>query len=263
MRNTTGEKIIEKLRKLGFSEQEAKIYLALLSVGESSVGGIIDETKYHREIVYTGLANLENQGLVQSKIKKKKMHYWAIEPAKLVQKNQERAETAEKLLPDLKKIYKENPLSIQLFEGPDGYEEIQKDIQVALKNREKYFVIGGAGDNWYRVTKEFYKKYHKKLLKRGILMLTVTSKKEAEGIAKYENPEFNPVRVMPENFAAPSSTMIYGDRVIIHVFGESPMAIMIRSKAVSGSYKNYFNALWDMSEEYKYYNYGLRIKNYG
>ena len=83
-------------------------------------------------------------------------------------------------------------------------------------------------------------------------MLTVTSIKEAEGIAKHDDPRVNPIRVMPSNFSAPSSTLFYADKVVIQVFGESPVAIMIRSKAVSNAYKKYFEALWNISEEFEY-----------
>lgn len=226
--------------------------MALLKRGESRAGEIIEETSYHREIVYSALGRLERDGLVQSITKKRITYFQAVEPKRLIEKINEKANIAKQLLPSLENIHKEIPLAIQVFEGPEGYEEVQKDIQTTLKNGEKFYVIGGAGDAWYKVTEPYYKKYQKLFLKRGIQMLTVTSKLEAEGIARYENPKVNPIRVMPANFSAPSSTLFYADKVVIQVFGESPVAIMIRSKAVSGAYKKYFDALWNMSDEFQY-----------
>jgi len=238
------------LESLGFSRYDADIYLALLRVGQSSVGSIIDATKHHREIVYTGLKHLEEEGLIQSLTKKRVRHYNALDPEVLSKKLQKKADLATKILPDLKKISRQLPVSIQILEGPEGYEEIQKDIASALKNRDRYFVIGGAGDSWYFVTKKFYKYYHKRLYKRGIRMQTVTYENEAKGIRKFEIEGFNPIKILPDRFNAPTSTMIYKDRTIIHIFGESPLAIMIRSKEVSRSYKKYFDTLWKMGKDY-------------
>ncbi|OGD61917.1 hypothetical protein A2215_02155 [Candidatus Berkelbacteria bacterium RIFOXYA2_FULL_43_10] len=244
--------ITSKLESIGFSRQDAEVYLALLKRGESRAGEIIEETCYHREIVYSALGRLERDGLVQSITKKGIKYFQAAKPEKVIDKINEKADIAKKLLPTLESIYKEIPLAIQVFEGSGGYEEVQKDIQVSLKDRDRFFVIGGAGDAWYKVTEPYYKKYQKLFLKRGIQMLTVTSIKEAEGIAKHEDPRVNPIRVMPSNFSAPSSTLFYADKVVIQVFGESPVAIMIRSKAVSNAYKKYFEALWNISEEFEY-----------
>lgn len=240
----------ETLEQLGLSGFDAELYLALLARGLTPVGVLVDDLKSHRELVYGGLKRLEYQGLVQTIEKKKIKHYQALEPELLVRKIEKQAELAQKALPSLKKIYQQMPLSIRIFEGPEGFEEIQRDIQTLLKDKEDYFVIGGAGEAWYGVVKDFYKTYHKKLLKRGIKMLTVTYEKEAEGIIKYELSGFNPIRILPDKFSVPSSTMIYADKIIIQIFGEKPVAIMIHSKEVSKSYKNYFQSLWGIAKPY-------------
>lgn len=54
---------------------------------------------------------------------------------------------------------------------------------------------------------------------------------------------FCEVRVLPENFQAPSSTKVYANRVAIQVFGERPFVILIKSKAVSGACMKYFVSL--------------------
>lgn len=240
------------LIELGLSNSDAKIYLALLKEGGTSVGLIIKKTGFYREVVYGGLKRLEKQGLVQSKQKKKVRFYQANDPAILARKIQEKADLAKNLLPDLQTLFKQPRVSVQIFEGPEGYEEIQKDIWISLKNNEDYYVIGGAGDAWYAVTKNFYQKYHQRLLKRNTQMKTVTFSNEAKGIAKYENPAFNPIRIIPEKFSTPSSTMIYADKIIIHVFGEAPLAIMIQSQAISQAYKKYFFTLWVIGKPFKY-----------
>ncbi len=78
-----------------------------------------------------------------------------------------------------------------------------------------------------------------------------TYKNEGEGIAKYENPEFNLVRVLPDSFRAPSSSVIYKDKLLIQIFGERFIAIVIQSKQISDAYRHYFNFLWDIGKPLK------------
>ncbi|MCL5411057.1 MAG: hypothetical protein M1324_04435 [Patescibacteria group bacterium] len=241
-------KMQETLQQLGLSPFDSELYLALLRQGESPVGKLIEQTGSHRELVYGGLRRLEQEGLIQSVEKKKIKHYQAFEPDILVRKIQVQAELAKNALPELKKIHNQTPLTVKIFEGPEGFEEIQRDIQASLKDSDEYYVIGGSGGDWYSVTQEFYMKYRKQSLNRGITLKSVTYNGEAEGIAEKEPDGFCVVRVLPESFPAPSATKVYADKVIIQVFGEQPIAIMIRSEAVSKAYKNYFRTLWNVAE---------------
>ena len=241
-------KIEHKLEQLGFSPFDANLYVTLLRAGVSSVGKLIEGTGSHRELIYGGLRRLENEGLVQSIEKKKIKHYQALDPNILVQKTKAKTELAESLLPDLSKIFTQTPVSVKIFEGPDGFEEIQRDIQVSLKDGEEYYVIGGSGGDWYEVTKDFYMKYRKKSVKRGIRLKSVTYKNEIKGIEAKEPKGFCLAKALPENFSTPSATKVYADKIVIQVFGEQPIALMVKSKAVSEAYKNYFETLWKIAK---------------
>lgn len=240
--------IKETLQQLGLSAFDAELYLTLLRQGISPVGKLIESTGSHRELVYGGLRRLEQEGLVQSIEKKKIKHYQALDPKTLIQKTKAKTELAESLLPDLLKIYRQTPVSVKIFEGPEGFEEIQKDIQDSLKDKEEYYVIGGSGGDWYEVTKDFYIKYRKQSLKRGIQLKSVTYKDEIKGIKEKEPIGFCVVKALPEHFSTPSATKIYADKIIIQIFGEQPIAIMVKSKAVSEAYKNYFQTLWKIAK---------------
>ena len=236
------------LQKLGFSSQEAEVYLAILKVGESAVGVIIGQTGFHRDLVYGALTRLEQQGLVQSLEKKKIRHYQAVDPAVLVRREKEKADLAVSLLPHLQELYNQPAVAVKIYEGAEGLEEIEKDWAESLGDGEEFYCIGGAGSSWYEVAKPFYRKYHEKLFKRGIILKTVTFKNEGESIAKYENPAFNPVRVLPDTFRAPSSSVIYKDKLLIQVFGERFIAIVIQSKQISDAYRHYFDFLWNIGK---------------
>ena len=236
--------IKNSLQKLGFSAQDVEVYLTALKVGESSVGAIIAKTGFHREIVYGALSRLEQQGLVQAFEKKKIRHYQAQDPAILVRKEKEKADLALSMLPQLQELFTQPAVSIKVYERAEGLEEIEKDWAASLKDGEEFYCIGGAGDAWYEVAAPFYKKYHDRLLKRNIRLKTVTYANESRGIARYENLKFNAIRVLPENFRVPSSSVIYADKLLLQIFGEQYIGIVIQSKKVSETYRHYFSSLW-------------------
>ena len=52
------------LKKLGFSDKEANVYIALLRLGPSSVRVLADECNLNRGTTYDALKWLQQQGLV-------------------------------------------------------------------------------------------------------------------------------------------------------------------------------------------------------
>lgn len=232
------------LEKLGFSTQDAAIYIALLKAGESAVGAIISETGFHRDLVYGGLKRLEQQDLAQSIEKKKIRHYQASNPNLLLRKMQEKADLAAALLPDLQSMFTQPAVSVKVFEGADGLEEIEKDWAASLEDKAQLLCIGGAGKAWYEVAKTFYRPYHEKLFARGIRIKTVTYPDEAKGIMESEIKGLNQLRVIGKQFHAPASTVIYADKILIQVFGERYIGIVIQSKSISDAYRQYFKLLW-------------------
>jgi sugar-specific transcriptional regulator TrmB len=55
---------LTELLKLGFNKNEAKVYLALIKFGKADAREIINETKFHKNIVYDNLEKLIDRGLV-------------------------------------------------------------------------------------------------------------------------------------------------------------------------------------------------------
>jgi sugar-specific transcriptional regulator TrmB len=241
---------IEKsLEKLGLSSNDAAIYTALLKHGESPVRALILDTGFHREIIYSSLQRLEKQGLAQSMEKKKVRYYQACSPEIFKSRADEQAKLAKDILPTLLKIQTINPLSVKIYEGQDGLEEIEKDWAITLKDGEEFYCIGGAGSSWYEVAKPFYKKYHNKLAQRGIKVKTVTYPREYKEIQGYEDQKFNPVRILPQTHQSPASTVIYGNKVLLQLFGEQYVGIVITSNELSKAYLQQFKLLWSIAKK--------------
>ena len=98
------------LRELGFSEREIKIYLALLSLGQTTVGPIAAKTRMQHSKVYQTLEKLIDKGLVSFVIKSKTRHFEAQDPKHILGFIKEKERRFAEILPDLQQM-KSFPMS--------------------------------------------------------------------------------------------------------------------------------------------------------
>ena len=92
---------INLLKKLGFSDKGAKIYLSLLRLGPSSVRKLAEVSKINRGTVYDTLKDLQDSGIVSYYKKDTKQYFVAENPEKLhdlVKKRQDELDSVDSKL---------------------------------------------------------------------------------------------------------------------------------------------------------------------
>ena len=73
-----------QLMDLGFSENEAKVYLAVLELNEAPISRIAERAQIHRVTCYDVLEYLRRRELVVKLAKNRKIYYRASSPKHLV-----------------------------------------------------------------------------------------------------------------------------------------------------------------------------------
>ena len=106
----------EDLKKLGLTDNEISVYLSLIKIGETSVGGIINDLKFHRQIIYNALDALEKKSMV-SKTMKNKIYHFKINDPKIIIENLQKQELIAKrisknIVEELKKSKYEHEINI-------------------------------------------------------------------------------------------------------------------------------------------------------
>jgi len=131
--------MLTELKNLGLSEKEAKVYLAALELGSSSVQKIGRKAGVNRATTYVMIESLIKRGLVSSFEQGKKRFFAATHPSQLVrlirQKEldiQELKENLEKdLLPQLLSIHNiagDKP-KVRFFEGKAGLQAMADELK--------------------------------------------------------------------------------------------------------------------------------------
>lgn len=244
------------LEKIGLTEGESRVYLALLKIGKSTIGNIIKESGVSNSKVYNILDRLAKKGLVGSIIENNTRNFEAKSPSRLTEfveekERQVREEKQEiqKLIPQLEQIQKnaESPQEAEILQGKNGLITIAELVLKKVKKGDEVLVFG--------IPKEamdlmgvYYKGWHERRAKKGIRCRMLYNRTAKElGIIRRKIP-LTQTRFLPKEIITPALVFIGENYVSIELFGDNTLAFVIRNKKVADSYRVYFNLLWKISK---------------
>ncbi|MDD5649851.1 MAG: helix-turn-helix domain-containing protein [Candidatus Nanoarchaeia archaeon] len=239
------------LEEIGLTKNEIKTYLALIKLGSSTTGKIIENTGLHRAIVYDTLEKLIQKGIVSFIIQNNRKVFKAYDPERLSKYLEEKQNKLKIILPELIGMYKTPKISIKtnVYEGKEGIKTIFEDI---LKTKPKFYYVfasyGGAKEILPFYLEHFYNKSEKLGIElKGILIDTLQGRERGKEISIHKNVE---LKYMPKEFVSPATTYLYDNKVIFIIWSKAaPMAIMIENKSLYESFLNYFNILWKICKK--------------
>lgn len=240
------------LVQIGLTQGEAKIYLALLDLGQSTTGPIVEKSGVSTSKTYKILKRLQSNGLVSHIIKRNVAHWSAANPKRIIEILDEqekeivsRKREVENIMPELiKKIeaVKEKQQAevyigikgmISVFNDETSYfEENPKEINYVIDVTKGY-------------TKQIYDFFRRLELKRD--KMKVRRKflfgEDARGTMQFvEKSRYCKIRYLP--YSSIVSINIYGKISFISIFSEEPIFFVMKSKEISESFKEYFKIIW-------------------
>ena len=147
---TSGISVVSALREAGLTDGEARVYLALLELGASTTGPIVEKSRVAKSIVYQLLEKLIVKGLASFIIKEKTKYYQAAQPQKIIDYMEEREQemlqnrqAIQKLLPELLLKQQSGKKSeAQIYEGFRGIQTVHEKTYSRLKRGDEYFYLG-------------------------------------------------------------------------------------------------------------------------
>jgi sugar-specific transcriptional regulator TrmB len=240
------------LTQLGLSHNEAKVYEALLKIGESSIQAISLESKVHRRNVYDSIAKLQEKGLVSESFIKGEKNYKPINPERLIEIIKEKEEAVNKSLPGMQSLYKSKEPDVEayLYKGTEGFKSY---LQSILDTKETVYFIG-AKAFWLDPRLEHYlRHFDKERKKRGIKFMHLF---DAE--IKKEKPEIlkivgKPYKFLPKEYSSSTAIDIFGPYVVTFVgvspgkLHETPLQFVMKSQELADGYRKFFQFMWDNS----------------
>ena len=236
----------EKLISLGLTDGEAKVYLALIKLGSSTVGPIVKESKVAYSNIYEILNRLIEKGLTSFIIKEKTKHFQAASPKKLYEylENKEKKlakekESLNKLIPELENLQsRKEKQEAEIFLGLKGMKTAYERLFENSKEREEYFFFYISQEKYDEMADAFYTRIYQKFKKLNTKGIAATQYKNSKFIKKTK------IKMKFVNFPVPGNIDIFQDKLLLTSWQEAPLAILITSKDISNKFKEYFNSVW-------------------
>ena len=246
------------LRRIGLTESEIKVYLALMKLGISTKGNLIKESKIAPSKIYEITDKLIDKGLCSIIVKNGVRYFSGAPPIRIrdyLRKKQEEIlkeeKELEKIMPKLQSFYEKIPegVNVEVFIGWKGMETVYINLLEKAKKNEEVYIIGAGTGKEEEKLELFYTKYGREAFKKGIKMKVIFNDSARSYIKKIEknlNKSYNKKFLFDHT---PTEVLIFMNMTAIIIRRDEPLAILIKDKETADSFRKYFNELWNVAEK--------------
>lgn len=244
------EQIVGQLQQLNLSLNEAKIYSALLEIGQTSAGEIIKKTGLHRSVVYETLDKLISRKLV-FKIEKQNIAFFQpTDPQRLLQNIKTQEEVAQELIPRLKGLIDTKLPEITVYEGIEAYKRFWIDCVKRLPEGSIDCVAGSIGKKWWDYMGKDAKIYHEIKRKRRIKWKMIVFNKDPLDLELLKSdPKLHEYRLIEKDVSLEGNFNILGEESVLLHSATEPMMIEVKNPTLVRVFQNIFDILWSIGKK--------------
>ncbi len=247
---------LEILSQIGLSENEIKVYFALLEIGQTTATPIVRKSEVSNSKVYQTLEKLIRKGLVSYVLKDNKKNFQATNPKRLLELLDEKKEIIskqEQLIKDLipkieaKKQESENKNDAMVYEGYKGMISAFNLILDSLKSNEEYYVFMLGESLKEDNVKLFFKQFNRKRIEKNIIVKLLSQNKHKKAFSIWN--KLRGLYIKYTNQKLPVGTFIFKNHVMTVNWDKEPTAFVLKSKNNYEYYKDFFLELWKNSKK--------------
>jgi len=242
----------EVLEEIGLTKSEINVYLALLELGSSTTGKIVDKADVSSSKIYEILDKLIQKGLVSFIIKSGVKYFEAASPKRIMDYMKEKEakfnlqkEELKKILPELelKRKLSKYKSEATIFKGIKGAKTAFDDVLRTLKKGEEYYVMGATEPS--PLFSRFIRHYHKQRSKKGIRVKLLFSEQGRLWADNIKDIPFTEIKFAPSQLLTSSFVLMYKDKTLITVSTKQDITLFrIDNKEVTHSFISQFGLLW-------------------
>jgi sugar-specific transcriptional regulator TrmB len=242
--------MINQLKDLGLSDNEAKVYMAMLELGPATVLDISGKAGVNRPTTYVQIESLKKMGLVSTQNKGKKQLFIAESPEQLEyildkQKSEieNKKEELRKILPELTGIFNlsDQKPQVRFFEGKEGLLKMHSEL---LKTDTDEVVSFSSTDSIGKIFPDYPKTLSQKRVKKGIRSRLIYVCREPVMKEKDEAMLRETKYLSPEKFPFKSDIAVYGNNIGISALEGNIVGVIITHKELADSFRALFNLTW-------------------
>ncbi|MGM5480578.1 MAG: TrmB family transcriptional regulator [Nanobdellota archaeon] len=244
--------LIQEIETIGLTSGEARVYVSLVKLRESTVGPISKESGVAYSKVYDVLSRLMEKGLVSVITKEKTKYFHPSSPQRLYdyieaqKKSLDKSKTVlDTIIPRLENLNATEQESVRLFYGFNGIMTAYEIMLSHTRRDEKvmYFYqndpsYAGLVKQFYTDRPQFFELLRSTFKEKNVIWKGIYS---GEGV----DPEEKFMSLKQVTIPLPGNIDVTEYHVLITTWSTEPKAVLIHSKEMATNFRKYFKLLWD------------------
>ena len=251
------------LQDIGLSENETKLYIALLRHGQQTITFLSKKAEINRGLGYVLLHALLEKGLVTKGTKGKVIYFSPLDPKQLVSylENKkkdidEKQERVQAMLGQLAAIT--NPLTakpkIRFYDGAEGARTVLESILSAESKTLQAYLSVAETVNF--VGADYFARFIQKLKSAGYTLEAIRTREKdkqtggGHAVAALETSKKDrrTIRHASQEFAFPMTMFLFDDKIAILSSSEENFALIVESREYASMQGKLFELLWNSLE---------------
>lgn len=241
--------IEQELAQLGLKENQIKVYIATLELGEPAVGDIEKQTGLHKQLIYNAASSLQEKGLISIHEIRGRKRFSVSNPAALEEHARARLKKAQELVPHLfdRANKKRAADKVRTYRDVKGVQQYYLESIRRQPEKSGVFILGVNSERYFEIFVKdgvAYELFENSRIERKIkfnLLLFGAEKKEIE--LNKERPNID-LRLLQEAVQGPMDIMIWHDHVGMLFYGDEPYVLDIVGQQTAEGFREYFQVLW-------------------
>ena len=245
----------ERLIKLGLSEKEASVYLAMLELGPTGVGEISDKAQVHRSTTYLTIEGLKKRGLISCVEDGKRIVFSPESPSRLEKILVEEREDVDRkhgtlleAMPYFMGLFNsiQGKPSVRYFEGDEGIVAAREMLMRADGEYRSFTAVDESTLRMASIDENQRMRMSRRM--RGRFLFSVKPGCEVP-VCDLRNWQ---VREIPfEQAPFTGEINIVGSIVTAFVVTSQPIAFVVENQEMAGLFRALFDAAWQQGVEQK------------
>lgn len=235
----------EELKEFGLTDNEIKIYVALLRLGSASPTEISEKTGLHRAYVYDALERLLEKGIASFFFVNGRKRFHPTDPKKLVELAETKKAAVEKILPELQHImlHEKTDTNLEIHRGKGVMKTAFNDVLLSCSRGDILYGIGIDDELYQKTDPVHLSRYLRQARKKGIREMIIS----ASGSRPHPETRITEYRYLDKKYLTSTATWIYADKVLILTLGVPFIAIILQNRDIANTYRKQFELLWKIA----------------
>ncbi len=231
----------DELIGIGLSEKEAKIYLALLRLGKSTVTTLSKELSLDRRVLYDTLESMAKKGEVIITKIDNVAYYLSVPPEELKRQVEDSINEFKRVIPNLKQLGpKKKEGEVRIWYGINAARRI---IHTAKESKEDLLLMGRGG----YLEEQIGESKHQFIPILKQISWRMIQTWDYKGEKHHLKPKS--IRYLPKDIKLNTAFAVTEDKLYLFTKKKEIEIIEIIDQDFADTYKEYFKLFWKISKK--------------